>query len=139
MPNFRPIGAFPMDLIHFPSKFVFKFFADFCRVSKKITFFWPKIGQFSTEISDILEINKNHLNTPNSQVLGHLKHFLPKNGHFRPFLSLLIYIGICQPDVIPPLTLSAITFDLKTLAQKVIPFWKALEIGYLIQGGGKKR
>ena len=32
----------------------------------------------------------------------------------------------------PALTLSAITFDSETLAQKVIPFWKALEIGYLI-------
>ena len=31
-----------------------------------------------------------------------------------------------------PLALLAITFDSGTLAQKVIPFWKALEIGYLI-------
>ena len=84
--------------------------------------FQPKIGEFLAEISEILEINKNHLNTPNCQILGHLK----------PFLALLIYIGICQPDVIPPLALSAITFDSETLAQKVIPFWKALEIGYLI-------
>ena len=35
-----------------------------------------------------------------------------------------------------PLALSAITFDSETLAQKVIPFWKALEIGYLIPPPG---
>ena len=66
----------------------------FCcqNVIKSIIFFkksnfLPKIGQFWTEISEILEINKNLLNTPNSQILGHLKYFSPKNGHFRPFLG----------------------------------------------------
>jgi hypothetical protein len=52
-----------------------------------MTVFRPKIGQFSTKICEILEINKKHLNTSNSQILGDLKHFLPKNCHFRPFLG----------------------------------------------------
>ena len=35
-----------------------------------------------------LEINKNHLNTPNCQILDHLKHFYQKMGilgHFWPY------------------------------------------------------
>ena len=59
----------------FVKLFFFKIFADFCRVSKKMTVFRPKIGQFSTKIYKISEINKNHLNTPNCQILDHLKHF----------------------------------------------------------------
>ena len=76
------LDHFPQTRYNFHWKFVFKMF---CRVGKKMTFFQTKIGQFLTEISEILEINKNHLNTPNCQILGHLKHFGPKNGHLGHF------------------------------------------------------
>ena len=48
-----------------------KILQNFLRVSKKIAFFWPKIGQ---KLSKILEFNKNHLNTLPVQIWGHLKH-----------------------------------------------------------------
>ena len=68
----------------FPSNF---FFLNFCWFSKKMRVFCPKIGQFSTKISKILEINKNHQNTCYSQILGHLEHFWPKNGYFSIFFN----------------------------------------------------
>ena len=62
-------------------------FPNFCRVGKKMGIFCPKIGQFFVKIYKILEINKNHLNTPYIQTIGHLEHFWPKNGIFSPFLG----------------------------------------------------
>ena len=86
-PFLRQLEHFPWSWYIFRQTFFFKIFADFCWVSKKMTVFRPKIGQFSTKICEILEINKKHLNTSNSQILGHLKHFWPKYCHFRPFLG----------------------------------------------------
>ena len=100
-----------------------------------MTVFWPKIGQFFTKIYKILEINKKHLNTPNKFFLGHLKHFLPEKAILGRFWAIFAPMNLYRN--LPagrhtPLTLSAITCDSETLAQKVIPFWKALEIGYLM-------
>ena len=64
------------------------FSPNFCPVGKKTGVFCPKIGQFSVKIYKILEINKNHLNTPYIQIIGHLEHFWPKNGIFSPFWAI---------------------------------------------------
>ena len=53
----------------------------------KTVFFYKKIKQFSVKIYKILEINKYHLNTPYIQIIGHLKHFWPKNCIFCPFFD----------------------------------------------------
>ena len=51
-------------------------------MSAKNDVFWPKIDQFFAFLAEILEINKNHLNTLYDQFLGQLKHFWGKNGPF---------------------------------------------------------
>ena len=61
-------SIFHRIMLTFPSILFFKIFA----VSGKKLWFSAKNRPIFDEI---LEINKNHLNTPNSQILGHLKHF----------------------------------------------------------------
>ena len=43
------------------------------------------------------------------------------------------------PDVIPPLTLSSITFEPLVRFKKSWAFWKALEMGYVIVLKRKKK
>ena len=69
---------FPWSWYIFRQTFFSKFLLIFAESAKKLRFF----GQFSTKICEILEINKKHLNTSNSQILGHLKHFFSKKLPF---------------------------------------------------------
>ena len=82
----------------------------------------------------IWEINKNHLSTPYIQILGHLRHFWPKNWNFCSFFGafspLLIYKGKCWLEVIPPLALSAITFEPLNWFKKFWEFWKLESCGF---------
>ena len=116
--------------IQFPSK---KKLQDFCRVSKKILFFWPKIGEKLLKIFKILKININHLNTLPVQILGHLDHFWQNMAIFVHFWAIFcpIYKEMWRSAVIPPLALSAITFEPLIRFQKFLAFWKALELGYI--------
>ena len=71
---------------------------------RKKRFFCPKIGQFSTKISQILGIDKNHQNTSYVKFLGHLEHFWAKYGHFWSFFAHfwpINYIGekLAEPHI----------------------------------------
>ena len=94
-----------------------------------------KNGKSFAKIFKTFEININHLNTLPVQILGHLDHFWPKMtilSIFGPYFALLIYKGMWRPAVIPPLALSAITFEPLVQFKKSWAFWKALAKGYLM-------
>ena len=71
-----------------------------------------------------------------SPKFGWFEAFLAKKlqilSIFGPNFSLLIYMGMWRPAVIPCLALSDITFEPLVRFQKSWAFWKALEKGYLM-------
>ena len=110
-------------------------------ISSKVDFlpkksvFQPKIGQFLTKFAQILQMNKNHLNTSYVKIVGHMGHFLAFLVIFCHFLApfgLYNYIGERPAEPLPPLAFTAISSEPLNKFSKCWAFWKEQIKGYQI-------